>query len=63
VAWATRDGKLVFERDFVIQDAVIRQYEVIGEMAKRLPEDLPATQTAVDWRATKGFHDFFSSYL
>jgi uncharacterized protein with HEPN domain len=60
VAQATRDGKSAFDADFVIQDAVIRQYEVIGEIAKRLPDDLLNTQPNVNWRAVKGFRDFLS---
>ncbi|PJF38374.1 MAG: DUF86 domain-containing protein, partial [Phototrophicales bacterium] len=33
---ATADGKAAFFASTLIQDAVIRQYEVIGEIAKRL---------------------------
>lgn len=50
VAYATRDGKRAFDESFVIQDAVIRQYQVIGEIAKRLPQ-LPLTERdPIDWR-------------
>ncbi len=60
IAQSTRGGKAMFDQDFVIQDAVIRQYQVIGEIAKRLPEDLLATQPDIDWRAIKGFRDFLT---
>ncbi|PJF39300.1 MAG: DUF86 domain-containing protein, partial [Phototrophicales bacterium] len=33
---STKDGKAAFFASTLIQDAVIRQYEVIGEIAKRL---------------------------
>ena len=57
---ATEDGEAAFYASYLIQDAVIRQYEVIGEIAKRLPDDLLATQSAVDWKAIKGFRDFLA---
>ena len=45
-------------------DAVIRNFEVIGETAKRLPEDFKTKQTKVDWQRMQGFrnrivHDYF----
>ena len=54
----TQASKANFESSFIIQDAVIRQYEVIGEIAKRIHPDLLATQTTVDWRSIKGIRDF-----
>ena len=32
-------GEEAFQRDTMIQDAVIRNFEVIGEAVKRLPDD------------------------
>lgn len=55
-----QDGKVAFYANYVIQDAVIRQYEVIGEIAKRLPPDLLAQQTTIDWKSIKGFRDFLA---
>ncbi|XWX03227.1 HepT-like ribonuclease domain-containing protein [Aggregatilineales bacterium SYSU G02658] len=60
IAQSTRGGKAAFDSDFVVQDAVIRQYQVIGEIAKRLPDELLATQPDIDWRAVKGFRDFLT---
>jgi len=48
VEHATREGKAAFDADFMIQDAVIRQYQVIGEIAKRLPDALLAIQAGQD---------------
>jgi uncharacterized protein with HEPN domain len=39
------------------QFAVIRAFEVIGEITKRIPQDLLDTQPAINWRAIKGFRD------
>lgn len=37
--------------------AVIRAFEVLGEIIKRIPQDMLDTQPAIDWRAIKGFRD------
>lgn len=50
-------GREKFLSDFVLQDAVIRNYEVIGEAAKQLDETVLAQAPEVDWRGVKGFRD------
>lgn len=42
----TFDGQAAFLEDRKTQNAVIRSYEVIGEIAKRLPDDLLASDQA-----------------
>jgi uncharacterized protein with HEPN domain len=54
------DGKATFERSFMHQDSIIRNYEVIGEIAKRLPETLLQTAPQVKWNTLKGFRDFLA---
>ena len=39
------------------QFAVIRAFEVVGEIMKRIPQDLLDTEPDIDWRAIKGFRD------
>lgn len=53
-------GKAQFLSSDVYQDAVIRNYEVIGEIVKRLPEVLLQTAPAVPWADLKGFRDFLA---
>jgi uncharacterized protein with HEPN domain len=57
---STEDGREIFVATTLIQDAVIRQYEVIGEIAKRLPLELLEAHPTIDWRAIKGFRDFLA---
>jgi len=51
-----KDGKTV--------DAVIRNFEIIGEAANRLPEDFKDKHSNIDWHRIRGFrnrivHDYF----
>ena len=57
---ATQEGKAAFLTNPIQQDAVIREYEVIGEIAKRLPPDLLASQSTVNWKTIKNFRDFLA---
>ena len=45
----TADGKTV--------DAVIRNFEIIGEAANRLPEDFKQEHPTVDWHKIRGFRN------
>jgi uncharacterized protein with HEPN domain len=53
----TREGQAAFFADRKTSAAVIRMYEVIGEVAKRLPDELLETRPEVDWKAVKKFRD------
>lgn len=54
----TIDGRDTFMASDLIQEAVIRCFEVIGEIVKRLDPSLTATHTAVPWGDFAGFRDF-----
>ena len=47
----TRDGESVFLANPLIQDAVIRNLEVIGEAAKRVPNEFRETHPSIPWNA------------
>lgn len=47
----------MFFSDLRTQDAVIRNFEVIGEAAKRIPEWYRAKYTSVPWRGLAGLRD------
>lgn len=53
----TRDGKEAFMQTPMIQDAVIRNFEIIGEATKRLSTDLKAVYPDVPWQQIAGFRD------
>ena len=53
-----------FESDSKTIDAVIRNFEIIGEAAKLLPDDIKEKYTEVEWHRIRGFrnriiHDYF----
>lgn len=45
-------------------DAVIRNFEIIGEAANKIPEDFKKAHSEIDWRRIRGFrnrivHEYF----
>ncbi len=53
----TRDGRDSFIASTLIQDGVVRNFEVIGEAAKRLSPALTQTRPEIPWRRVAGFRD------
>ena len=53
----TAEGKNAFINDLRTQDAVIRNFEVIGEAAKRIPEAYRKEHPTIPWRELSGFRD------
>lgn len=53
----TSRGKESFMQSELHQDAVIRNFEVIGEAVKRLDKSIIAQQPQVPWRDFAGFRD------
>jgi len=47
-----------FESDVIIQDAVIRNFEVVGEAAKNLSAEIRSKNPDVDWQGMNGFRNF-----
>jgi uncharacterized protein with HEPN domain len=56
----TRNGRSAFDADEMAQLAVIRVYEGVGEIAKRLPAELRDRNPQIDWRTLAGLRDFLS---
>jgi uncharacterized protein with HEPN domain len=50
-------GRDAFLAAPLVQDAVIRNFEVIGEAAKRIPVEYQAEHPQVPWRSLAAFRD------
>ncbi len=50
-------SKAEFLEDEKTLDAVVRNLEVIGEAVKKLPENLRAKHSAVEWKKIAGLRD------
>jgi len=46
-----------FQRDEKTIDAVVRNFEVIGEAAKNIPADLRARMPEIEWNRVAGMRD------
>ena len=51
-------GRGAFDTSHMIQDAVLRNLEVIAESTKRLSDQLKATHPDFDWSGIAGFRNF-----
>ena len=59
------DGRAAFESSHMIQDAVIRNLQVLAESSKRISDGLKALHPSINWTGISGFrnllvHDYFS---
>ena len=55
--YVTGMDRAAFEVDSRTVDAVVRNLEILGEAAKRVPEDLRRSATQIDWRKVAGMRD------
>lgn len=55
-AW-TEAGRDAFLSDRMLQDAVIRNFSIIGEAAKRVPNDYRKSHPEISWRGLAAFRD------
>lgn len=53
----TSEGKDVFMRNRMMQDAVIRNLEIIGEATKRISTELREQYPNIPWRQMAGLRD------
>jgi len=64
----TTDGESAFKNDLKTQDAVIRNFEIIGEATKKLSDTLKTKHPDIPWRKITGMrdrliHDYFGVSL
>jgi len=53
----TKEGEGKFLQTPMIQDAVIRNFEIMGEAAKRISDENRALSPGIPWRRIAGFRD------
>jgi len=53
----TATGKEAFLSSPLIQDGVIRNFEVIGEAAKRVPDDFRRNHPSIPWKGLAALRD------
>jgi uncharacterized protein with HEPN domain len=53
----TNGGKETFMGSRLIQDATIRNFEIMGEATKRLSEELRTKHSNIPWKQMAGFRD------
>jgi len=50
-------GREAFLRDWVLQDAAVRNFEIVGEAVKRVSPELQAKHPEIPWADLAGFRD------
>jgi len=53
----TADGERAFQSNPLVQDAVIRNLEVIGEAAKRVPGEYREAHPSIPWKGLASLRD------
>lgn len=53
----TESGRIAFFKNPMIQDAVVRNLEVVGEAAKQVPDSLRGRAPELSWREMAGMRD------
>jgi uncharacterized protein with HEPN domain len=57
IAEYTKGGREAFDREPMVQDAVLRRLETLADAANKLSEELKARHPEIRWRAIYGFRN------
>jgi uncharacterized protein with HEPN domain len=50
-------GRAAFLADWLLQDAAIRNFEIVGEAVKRVSEEIKSAHPEIPWTDLAGFRD------
>ena len=53
-----RGGRDLFDEDFAIADAIVRELLVVGEAARNLSQEFKQTQPQIPWKDVIGMRDW-----
>jgi uncharacterized protein with HEPN domain len=53
----TKEGREAFEKSTMVQDAVIRNFEIMGEAAKKISTGTRESYDQIPWKRVAGFRD------
>lgn len=53
----TQKGFVFFSKDAMVQDAVIRNFEIMGEAVKKISDKLKSSKPEVPWKRIAGLRD------
>ncbi len=51
------DGKEAFYQSTLVQDAVVRNLQILSESSQRLPESIKSSHPEIPWRSISGFRN------
>jgi len=55
--YVNRGGRKLFDKDTAIQDALIKQIEIIGEATRKISEEFKKDYPGVPWKKMVGMRD------
>jgi len=55
--YSNRGGKDLFDRDTAIQDAIVKQIEILGEASRRISVEFKEKHPTIPWREMSGMRD------
>ena len=55
--YASRGGKNLFDSDTAIQDAVVKQIEIIGEATRKISDEFKVRHQQIPWQKMTGMRD------
>ncbi|MBI2103647.1 DUF86 domain-containing protein [Candidatus Woesebacteria bacterium] len=55
--YVSRGGKGLYDKDTAIQDAIIKQIEIVGEASRKISKEFKGNHSEIPWRLVSGMRD------